>query len=226
MQKNVLDVKKNIEKNGGCMHMTCGCGHEFCWLCRGDWRDHGSQTGGNYSCNRYDNSLYKIEDQNNENLKQDLEVYLFYFHRYESHHGAMKIADKQRRDASHKVQDIIKKFSSIYQDTQFLIESTEQLIECRKFLAFSYVFGFFLDKHKIAEKNLFEYLQQDLERCTDTLSALYERDLEHLTNLFDYDNWKEQITNYTRVTQKFLNLFREGVLHGLTPSSHHHNFRY
>eukprot|EP00435_Cladocopium_sp_Y103_P068850 s336_g32.t1 len=33
-----------IEKNGGCMHMTCrkpgGCGHEFCWICMKSWRDH------------------------------------------------------------------------------------------------------------------------------------------------------------------------------------------
>lgn len=39
-----------IEKNGGCMHITCsrasgGCGHEFCWLCRGTWSEHGTNTG-------------------------------------------------------------------------------------------------------------------------------------------------------------------------------------
>src|SRR5687768_12112685 len=33
-----------IEKNGGCMHMTCriaSCAFEFCWLCRGPWTEHG-----------------------------------------------------------------------------------------------------------------------------------------------------------------------------------------
>jgi len=26
-----------IEKNGGCIHMTCKCGHEFCWMCNGTY---------------------------------------------------------------------------------------------------------------------------------------------------------------------------------------------
>lgn len=34
-----------VQKNGGCQHYTHsrasgGCGHEFCWLCMGDWRGH------------------------------------------------------------------------------------------------------------------------------------------------------------------------------------------
>lgn len=27
-----------IEKNGGCDHITCRCGHEFCYVCLGNWR--------------------------------------------------------------------------------------------------------------------------------------------------------------------------------------------
>lgn len=29
-----------IEKNGGCIHMTCGkCSHQFCWYCLGEYRE-------------------------------------------------------------------------------------------------------------------------------------------------------------------------------------------
>lgn len=33
--------KAYVEKNGGCNHMTCRCGHEFCWRCGGDWGMYG-----------------------------------------------------------------------------------------------------------------------------------------------------------------------------------------
>ena len=46
--------KRPIEKNQGCMHMVCTqCRSEFCWLCLGNWAEHGERTGGYYSCNRW-----------------------------------------------------------------------------------------------------------------------------------------------------------------------------
>ena len=51
--KQCPKCKRPIEKNQGCMHMTCSqCRHEFCWLCQGAWTDHGERTGGFYACNR------------------------------------------------------------------------------------------------------------------------------------------------------------------------------
>ena len=46
--------KVPIEKNQGCNHIVCRqCKHEFCWLCKGAWSEHGNATGGFYNCNKY-----------------------------------------------------------------------------------------------------------------------------------------------------------------------------
>eukprot|EP00493_Phyllostaurus_siculus_P024665 UN25006 len=69
-----------IEKNQGCNHMTCqSCKHEFCWLCKGDWRDHGTATGGFYKCNIYEknkaNGATTEEEQAQEDANTELERY-------------------------------------------------------------------------------------------------------------------------------------------------------
>lgn len=32
--------KEPISKNEGCIHMTCRCGHSFCWICLKIWKGH------------------------------------------------------------------------------------------------------------------------------------------------------------------------------------------
>jgi len=203
------------------MHMTCrknagGCGFEFCWLCRGPWTEHGSHSGGFYACNKYEKSDAKKDDEKAGDTKSELEYYMFYYHRYESHRNAMKIADEQRRTAEKRGVELQEKFDVRAADTKFLKEATEQLLENRRVLQWSYVFGFYLDKAKTAERNLFEYLQEDLEKHTNHLSELYETPADKIDSYHKFIKWKEEVTNYTRVTKKFLDNFVEGVSGGLT----------
>lgn len=222
--KKCPECRAPIEKNGGCMHMSCkknsgGCGYEFCWLCRGPWSEHGSATGGYYNCNKYDKSKdSKDEDIKAAEAKTELEAYMFYYHRYESHRNAMKIAGEQRKNTARREQEILHKFEVRSADTKFMLEATEQLIKNRNVLQYSYVYGYYLDKRS-QERNLFEYLQEDLEKHTNYLSTLYETPIDKIEDYQAFIKWKEQVTNYTRITKKFLDNFVTGVAGGLTTQS-------
>lgn len=53
-----------IEKDEGCNHMICSnptCSHEFCWICRKDWKLHSTQTGGYFRCNRWQENIAEHE---------------------------------------------------------------------------------------------------------------------------------------------------------------------
>jgi len=203
-----------------CRKESGGCGYEFCWLCRGKWSDHGSHTGGYYDCNKYDKSNAKQEDLTAQNIKTELEQYMFFYHRYEAHKNAGKIANDQRKTCEKRARQILEKYEVRATDTKFLTDATEQLIANRLVLQWSYVMGYYniVDGVKPAERNLFEYLQEDLEKHTNHLSELYEQPLDGIPDYHSFMKWKEDVTNYARVTKKFLDNFTDGVSGGLTSS--------
>lgn len=60
--KHCPNCNKFIEKNQGCDHMTCrttagGFGHEFCWLCFGNWKSH-------KACNKFNVAEGKKVEEN------------------------------------------------------------------------------------------------------------------------------------------------------------------
>ncbi|KAI3783740.1 hypothetical protein L1987_42826 [Smallanthus sonchifolius] len=80
--------KRPIEKNQGCIHITCTppCKFEFCWLCLGTWSDHGEKTGGFYACNRYEaakqEGVYDDSEKRREMAINSLERYTHFYERW------------------------------------------------------------------------------------------------------------------------------------------------
>jgi len=212
---------KPIEKNQGCNHMICskagGCGHEFCWLCLGEWSTHGTSTGGYYQCNIYDKQAkegkHQEEEKTRQKAKHALEKYMFYFERFMDHDRSMKLTVREENDIEDKVQKLHDKHGFEIIELEFLYDAIKQVRGCRRVLKWTYVYGYYLDEAGPAEKNLFEHLQKNLEEKTDNLHEMLEKEFESFfseessapgeSTHNKFMEFRMKVTNHTNVTQKF-----------------------
>lgn len=66
--------------------MTCSqCKHQFCWLCNGDWNEHGEKTGGFYKCNKFEGLSQDEKTKKKSEIDKEkslLEKFIFYYDRF------------------------------------------------------------------------------------------------------------------------------------------------
>jgi len=181
--------------------------------CEGDWKLHGNHTGGYYKCNKWDpkEQQKKSADKGSaEEAKAELNRYLHYYQRYHNHDQSRRFAERQRIQTEKRMATLHAKSGgeAAWIDFQFLAAATQQVLECRHVLKYTYVFAYYLPAGP--EKTLFEFLQQQLEAANEHLSELSE-----LPPIDKLD--RTQIVNYTRITNQFMNNLLAGVAAGLTP---------
>lgn len=162
------------------------CKYEFCWICMGDWNDHGANTGGYYKCNKFDanSSGAGHEDQSDAaKAKRELDRYLHYYKRFHAHSEAQKFAKKQLKETEARM--VLLQESSDdarWSDVEFLKTANEQLVECRRVLKYTYVYAYYLTAadNQAMRKERFEHHQEMLERFTENLSELSEKPLAEM----------------------------------------------
>ncbi|QCD88444.1 probable E3 ubiquitin-protein ligase ARI7 [Vigna unguiculata] len=219
--------KRPIEKNQGCMHMTCTppCKYEFCWLCLGVWSDHGERTGGFYACNRYETAkqegVYDDTERRREMAKNSLERYTHYYERWASNQSSRQkaLADLQQMQTVH-----IEKLSDIQcqpeSQLKFITEAWLQIIECRRVLKWTYAYGFYLPEHEHAKKQFFEYLQGEAESGLERLHQCAEKELQPFLCADEpsreFNDFRTKLAGLTSVTRNYFENLVRALENGLS----------
>ncbi|KAH9318558.1 hypothetical protein KI387_020327, partial [Taxus chinensis] len=177
--------KRPIEKNQGCMHITCTppCKFEFCWLCLGAWSEHGERTGGFYACNRYETAkqegVYDEAERRREMAKNSLEKYTHYYERWATNESsrAKALADLQQMQ-SVQIETLSDRQCQPVSQLKFVTEAWLQIVECRRVLKWTYAYGYYLPEHEQAKRQFFEYLQGEAESGLERLHQCAEKELQ------------------------------------------------
>jgi len=198
--KKCPNCKVNIEKNQGCMHMTCRqCRHEFCWLCKGNWKGH-------VRCNK-PAEVIKTENAAKQ-AKMQLERYAWYYTRWDSHKSSwLNAKGKSHLSIGHlKIRFPHKQ----YKDMEFIQHAWQVVVLCRNVLQHTYTLGFYL-RDNTREKKLFQYHQGELEWFTDLLQEKLESN-ENNDKLLTNTKLRIKILSMT----KSVKTFRENLVKYIT----------
>jgi len=122
--------------------------------------------------------------------------------------NSQKLETQLREGALQKVIDLQNQGNYV-RKVDFVYEAAEQLIECRRTLKYTYVFAFYLPDGS-PEKNLFEWLQEELETNTEKLSEILEKPLDPSAPGL------KSMHDFTQLAATRLDHLLEGVKDGLT----------
>ncbi|XP_043705712.1 probable E3 ubiquitin-protein ligase ARI8 [Telopea speciosissima] len=224
--------KRPIEKNQGCMHITCTppCKFEFCWLCLGAWSDHGERTGGFYACNRYETAkqegAYDETEKRREMAKNSLERYTHYYERWATNQSSRQkaLADLHQMQTV-QLEKLSDKQSQPESQLKFITEAWLQIVECRRVLKWTYAYGYYLPENEHAKRQFFEYLQGEAESGLERLHQCAEKELQVYLSADGptpgFNEFRTKLAGLTSVTRNYFENLVRALENGLSDVDSH-----
>ncbi|XP_016498478.2 putative E3 ubiquitin-protein ligase ARI7 [Nicotiana tabacum] len=208
--------KRPIEKNEGCMRMTCRdpCKYRFCWLCLNSWSTHGYNP-----CNKYKPG--NEDEKKKEMAKQSIEKYTHYYERWATNEKSRQKAVKDlRRMGEVNVKELSELQGITETQLKFIIEAWNQIVECRRVLKWTYAYGFFLPDEEHTKRQFFEFSQGQAEVGLERLHHCAESELENYLNVEEsnsktFDDFRIKLTGLTSVTKNYFDNLVRALENGL-----------
>uniref|UniRef100_A0A8D0G4D8 Cullin 9 n=1 Tax=Sphenodon punctatus TaxID=8508 RepID=A0A8D0G4D8_SPHPU len=196
ISKRCPSCQAQIEKNEGCLHMTCAkCNHGFCWRCLKPWKP----THKDY----YNCSAMVSKAARQEKRFQD------YNERCTFHHQAREFAMNLRNRVS-----AISEVPQIRTLT-FVVDACKILEQARKVLAYSCVYSYYnQDTEKI---DIMEQQAENLELHTSALQILLEttllqcQDLASSIQLLKAEHFNTGLEMVRRIQERLLAILQHST---------------
>lgn len=103
--------------------MQCSnCKHDFCWMCLGDWKAHGSEY---YECSRYKENPNIAHESVNAQAREALKKYLHYYERWENHSKSLKLEEQTLEKIKNRINQKVK---SCYNYSNFSVHLVSIII--------------------------------------------------------------------------------------------------
>lgn len=187
----------------GCNYIPCTCGKIFCYECGKKWEPpHENTRAGHLTCPTPPPVKTK-EDRSTAESR--LKYNQHYFDLWETQVAQMRL---QQETLDTRIDDMVREYAKTsfleMADCSFLRQAVEDLLESRRVLANSFIFGHGLGVNP--KKAFFEFIQDDLRRMADQLSALLEKPVAELK--------RDAVVNLSNVVLDKSNSLNEALLKG------------
>ncbi|CAD6255832.1 unnamed protein product [Miscanthus lutarioriparius] len=208
-----------IEKNQGCMHMTCPppCGHEFCWVCLDPWDNHTGCAGFPAAADGDGNGRQEERTKRQQSRSQaamDMDRYVYHYERWAANYSSLENVFKDMAQLeSAEIERIAAVVGQPAASFAFLSKAYEQIAHGRRVLKWAHAYGYYLDPVRdAAKRGLFEDLLDQANSQLERLHAAAELERRELfcsdaepavvRDLLKY--YKDKVESYTAVTRTFL----------------------